>query len=440
MNVCQCTNHLDVLHHIVACLACGETHLSNCSNVASVNSLNWICTTCSKIAPDDRRTPHGGSAGKHLDLFSSPEDERPLLNNKDRDPDEHYFSTHFANCRYNTPANIRLEHNAARFTFMHINCRSILHKLLDIETLLYQFNIDVLALTETWLDSVSAENIKIRGYTFLHKCRETNRWGGVGFLVKQDISHALLDLPHLAPSTSSFESLFLFLPQKKGPNFILGSVYRPPGQNLITFNDEFNLILSELCKKYKIIHLAGDFNIDLLKYQSHNLTNQFVNCIAAHHLLPTITRPTRITATTSTLIDNIFTSTPANVLDSLMVVTDVSDHLPILINLDLAPSWIHGTNSSLVRNINDSSMKVFKSLIEQIDWSSTSTLIDNIFTSTPANVLDSLIVVTDVSDHLPILINLDLAPSWIHGTNSPLVRNINFSSMKVFKSLIEQID
>jgi len=125
----------------------------------------------------------------------------------------YYFSTYFANCRYNTPANIRLEYNA-RFTFMHINCRSILHKLLDIETLLYQFNIDVLALTETWLDSVSAENIKIRGYTFLHKCRETNRWGGVGFLVKQHISHALLELPHLAPSTSSFGSLFLCLPQK----------------------------------------------------------------------------------------------------------------------------------------------------------------------------------------------------------------------------------
>jgi len=75
-----------------------------------------------------------------------------------------------------------------------INCRSILHKLLDIETLLYQFNIDVLALTETWLDSVSAENIKTRGYTFLHKCRETIRWGGVGFFVKQHISHALLEL------------------------------------------------------------------------------------------------------------------------------------------------------------------------------------------------------------------------------------------------------
>src|SRR6218665_162576 len=175
------------------------------------------------------------------------------------------------------------------------------------------------------------------------------------------------------------------IPSKKGPNFILGSVYRPPGQDLITFNDEFNLILSDLCKKYKIIHLAGDFNIDLLKYQSHNLTNQFVNCIAAHHLLPTITRPTRITATPSTLIDNIFTSPPANVLDSLIVVTDVSHHLPILINLDLAPSWLHGTNSSLLRNNNDSSMKIFKSLIEQNDWSSTSQLCDLDNTETAYN-------------------------------------------------------
>src|SRR6218665_1803221 len=91
-------------------------------------------------------------------------------------------------------------------------------------------------------------------------------------------------ITHLTPSPLRLKACSC-VSLKKGPNFNLGSVYRPPGQNLNTFNDEFNLILSVLCKKYKIIHLAGDFNIDLLKYQCHNLTNQFVNCIMQSALL-----------------------------------------------------------------------------------------------------------------------------------------------------------
>ena len=121
--------------------------------------------------------------------------------------------------------------------------------------------------------------------------------------------------------------LFLSFPQKKGPHFVLGSAYRPPEQNPNIFNEDFNMLLSELTKKSNAIHIAGDFNIDLFKYLSHNPTKSFVDCITVHHMLPTITRPTRITASTSTLIDNILTTTPACVLDSVIIASDISDHL-----------------------------------------------------------------------------------------------------------------
>jgi len=64
---------------------------------------------------------------------------------------------------------------------MHINCRSLLHKLHDIETLLLQLDIDTLAVTETWLDHLCADTIKIRGHNFSYKCRETDRHDAVGF-------------------------------------------------------------------------------------------------------------------------------------------------------------------------------------------------------------------------------------------------------------------
>jgi len=57
-----------------------------------------------------------------LDLFTAPQEERPLLNNIDIDPDEHYFSKQPNSCRYSTPTDINLESGTNHFKFMHTNC------------------------------------------------------------------------------------------------------------------------------------------------------------------------------------------------------------------------------------------------------------------------------------------------------------------------------
>ena len=48
-----------------------------------------------------------------------------------------------------------------------------------------------------------------------------------------------------------------------------------------------------------------DFNIDLLKYSIDNDVTDFVNTLFSNYCLPLITRPTRITNATTTLLDNI---------------------------------------------------------------------------------------------------------------------------------------
>ena len=51
-----------------------------------------------------------------------------------------------------------------------------------------------------------------------------------------------------------------------------------------------------------------DHNLNLLKSNSHTSTQKFLDIIISNRLLPTITRPTRITQQTATLIDNILIS------------------------------------------------------------------------------------------------------------------------------------
>ncbi len=50
----------------------------------------------------------------------------------------------------------------------------------------------------------------------------------------------------------------------------------------------------------------ADFNIDLFKVNIHAKTNEFVNDIISQAFLPKITRPTRITPHSATLIDHIY--------------------------------------------------------------------------------------------------------------------------------------
>ncbi len=52
----------------------------------------------------------------------------------------------------------------------------------------------------------------------------------------------------------------------------------------------------------------GDFNIDLLKSDSHAATSDFINTLFSASYFPLINRPTRVAETTATLIDNIFTN------------------------------------------------------------------------------------------------------------------------------------
>ena len=52
----------------------------------------------------------------------------------------------------------------------------------------------------------------------------------------------------------------------------------------------------------------GDFNINLLNEDVHTLTNDFLNIMSSNSLYPSITKPTRITSNSATLIDNIFTN------------------------------------------------------------------------------------------------------------------------------------
>ena len=77
--------------------------------------------------------------------------------------------------------------------------------------------------------------------------------------------------------------------------------------DLNEFNDNYvNKLLDNITRENKTTFLLGDFNIDLLKYESHTSTNEVLDSLSSIMILPYILHPTRITCHSKTLIDNIF--------------------------------------------------------------------------------------------------------------------------------------
>ena len=74
--------------------------------------------------------------------------------------------------------------------------------------------------------------------------------------------------------------------------------------------------------------LLGDFNVDLLKYEQHKATNEFLDSLSCNMVLPYIIQPTRITSHSKSIINNIFSNYISQEIISGNLTSTISDHLP----------------------------------------------------------------------------------------------------------------
>ena len=80
---------------------------------------------------------------------------------------------------------------------------------------------------------------------------------------------------------------------------------------------------------YTKTYIMGDFNINHLNYSTSPLIEIFLNLMISRNYYPLITRPTRVTPLSCTLIDNIFSNRVDEIESSGLITTNISDHYPI---------------------------------------------------------------------------------------------------------------
>ena len=122
-------------------------------------------------------------------------------------------------------------------------------------------------------------------------------------------------------------------------------------------------------EKPKGIIIGLDHNLDFLKADKHQAINDFVQNNLDFGLIPTITRLTRKTNTSATLIDNIIVSQNlCGVYTSSILINDRSDHLPTVCVLN---SLISTKKEPIVIKSRDTRLRNLSALKRQIqehDW------------------------------------------------------------------------
>ena len=131
--------------------------------------------------------------------------------------------------------------------------------------------------------------------------------GGIGLYINDSIQFKVLT--EQTYITDIIECIFVELIYETSGNLIVGCIYRPPSSDINSFNDQLMKILeSENFKKTKDVVIMGDYNVNLLQHKVHQSTSEFLNTMLSFGLLPSITKPSRFTMNSESLIDNIFTN------------------------------------------------------------------------------------------------------------------------------------
>jgi exonuclease III len=217
------------------------------------------------------------------------------------------------------------------FNIAQINCRSLFPKLDEIAYMITKAKIDILCLTETWLDeSVLDSDILIDGYMLFRKDRG-GRGGGVAIYVRDNINF----IDRSVTLHNGVEAVLVeIVSRTKNPNILLTCMYRPPNCSADIFDNIVDYI-EKLFSENKEVVILGDLNYDY-KFDetlSENPIHLIENLFGMKQLVQS---PTRVSKNSSTLLDVILTSCPQYHVYTGVQDISLSDHFMTYTILDIS--------------------------------------------------------------------------------------------------------
>ena len=203
----------------------------------------------------------------------------------------------------------------------HINARSLVNeeKFEEISSFIFQKNFELFAITETWLNNqISNDDLCIPGFhAIVRKDRPNTRGGGVALYITQSLAFKRRnDLEN-----NNLELLWVEVKVHK-QTLLCGVCYRAPNnslQDVSIFLDSLQSIIDKIRQNpHTFIMIIGNLNAhyDCNNLSSTGFGNHFNHWLQCNALYQIIREPTRLTETTSTILDVVITNYPRYFFDS----------------------------------------------------------------------------------------------------------------------------
>lgn len=283
-------------HKRLVCDVCYDFTHAGCSksifNLKSCPSATPMAWTCSKCSL---------SSLPFYDTSINDPAEHPQINSvKDTTEDVHLQS---------------LNDKSNQLKIMHINTQSMVSTFDNLLIAIERYFFDIITMSETWLkeNSLLLQHVTIPGYVHEFNNRDKVRGGGVGIYIKDSIKCKRRS--DIEARYTSMEHLWVEIPgRNKNSKLLLGTFYR--SETLLSYSnwlDNFESLLSELTLSWDgLLLLTGDFNVDLLR-QDKPTTKKYQDVLAALSLQQLVSKSTRTTLHSTTLIDHIITNSAQQV-------------------------------------------------------------------------------------------------------------------------------
>ena len=277
-------------------------------------------------------------------------------------------------CNYYTEDELNLKikyFSKCNLSTFHLNIRKLgLHRNELIAFLsMLDIDYDIIILTEVGKYSKSYITNLFVDYEPFYDLPLENDYGGVAVFIKSDYNPIECDFKMHKSCTCTrcnYENVFVEF-VKNGVKSLAGGIYRHPGGDISHFNNDLEMCLSK-CSRYDLALVAGDTNIDLI--QQHADSIDYVTSFAAHNFLPYITRPTRITSHSATLIDHIFVKCKEidRKIFSGNLFCSITDHLPNFCIIDINKTKNMKLPRPKTRLFSEENMLKYATMVYDTNW------------------------------------------------------------------------
>ena len=197
---------------------------------------------------------------------------------------------------------------------------------MELKEIIRKTNFDAISISESWLThNTPRDRFQIEGFKIFRNDRKSKRGGGVCVYVRDHYDCKKIRIPNLPENP---ETLWVEVTVKH-KKIAIGTLYKAPKIPCRVFQEAYESLM-HVYTNYEDPILTGDFNVNMLKPESNECKTLLDTIIDPFELTQLIKTPTRITATSRTLIDLLLVKKPESVLYSgACDVPGVSDHFLI---------------------------------------------------------------------------------------------------------------